>query len=151
MKKLNKKGFTLAELLIVIAIIAILIAIAIPAFSASLHRANIATDHANIRNAYAIARTAELTGYVDDGSASGIAVTTGKTYVYCVDGAVKEVGGTGGTSAAEYKLKENAETGDCKDSQGCGFAETTHKKNATITIQEDSGHWVVKLVAPSTP
>lgn len=54
MKKLNnKKGFTLAELLIVVAIIAVLVAIAIPVFSSQLEKAREATDAANIRSAYA--------------------------------------------------------------------------------------------------
>jgi len=52
MKKNNKKGFTLAELLIVVAIIAILVAIAIPVFSAQLEKSKIATDKANIRAWY---------------------------------------------------------------------------------------------------
>ena len=52
-KKLNKKGFTLAELLIVVAIIAILVAIAIPVFGNSLESAKVATDKANVRAAYA--------------------------------------------------------------------------------------------------
>ncbi len=49
----SKKGFTLMEMLIVVAIIAILVAIAIPAFNTSLNKARIATDEANIRAAYA--------------------------------------------------------------------------------------------------
>lgn len=54
MKKINnKKGFTLAELLIVVAIIAVLVAISIPIFSAQLEKAREATDAANIRSAYA--------------------------------------------------------------------------------------------------
>ena len=53
LKKLNKKGFTLAELLIVVAIIAILVAIAIPVFSSSLTKAKQSVDDANIRAAYA--------------------------------------------------------------------------------------------------
>lgn len=47
------KGFTLMEMLFVIAIIAILIAIAIPVFAGQLERAREATDAANIRSAYA--------------------------------------------------------------------------------------------------
>ena len=49
----SKKGFTLMEMLIVVAIIAILIAIAIPTFASQLEKANQATDAANIRAAYA--------------------------------------------------------------------------------------------------
>jgi len=53
MKKNNNKGFTLAELLIVVAIIAVLVAIAIPIFTTQLERAREATDISNIRAAYA--------------------------------------------------------------------------------------------------
>lgn len=57
----NKKGFTLAELLIVVAIIAVLVAIAIPIFSSQLEKAKEATDAANIRAAYAEVSTEALT------------------------------------------------------------------------------------------
>ena len=46
-------GFTLAELLIVVAIIAVLVAIAIPVFTAALHNSKAATDEANARSLYA--------------------------------------------------------------------------------------------------
>lgn len=49
----NKKGFTLMEMLIVVAIIAILVAIAIPTFSGALTKSKEAADVANIRAAYA--------------------------------------------------------------------------------------------------
>lgn len=57
----GKKGFTLMEMLIVIAIIAVLIAIAIPIFTAQLERAREATDAANIRSAYAEVTAQALT------------------------------------------------------------------------------------------
>ncbi len=69
--KRNKKGFTLAELLIVVAIIAILVVIAIPVFNNSLDKAKIATEQANARATYAEA----VTTYLLDGTA-----TTTKTY-----------------------------------------------------------------------
>ena len=51
--KKDKKGFTLMEMLIVVAIIAILIAIMIPTFNAQLEKAREAADAANIRATYA--------------------------------------------------------------------------------------------------
>ena len=65
MKKNNKKGFTLAELLIVVAIIAVLTAIAIPVFSAQLNKSKAATDLANIRSGYAAATSGFLLGDFD--------------------------------------------------------------------------------------
>ena len=52
MRKRNK-GFTLAELLIVVAIIGVLVAISIPIFTSQLEKAREATDAANIRSQYA--------------------------------------------------------------------------------------------------
>ncbi len=60
-KKNNRKGFTLAELLIVVAIIAVLTAIAIPVFSTQLEKSREATDQANVRSAYAQVVTEFLT------------------------------------------------------------------------------------------
>ena len=60
--KLNsKKGFTLVELLIVVAIIAILVAVSIPLVTSSLNKARVATDMANERAARAAASIMYLT------------------------------------------------------------------------------------------
>ena len=71
LKKLNKReGFTLAELLIVVAIIAVLVAISIPVFTSQLEKAKEATDEANLRAAYAEVLAAGMTG-----SGEGVTVT----------------------------------------------------------------------------
>ena len=73
MKK-NNKGFTLAELLIVVAIIAVLVAIAIPVFTTQLEKSRDAVSVSNMRAAYAEAQTALL-------SATASGETVGKATV----------------------------------------------------------------------
>ena len=65
----SRGGFTLAELLIVVAIIAVLVAIAIPVFSKSLESSAEATDIANMRSAYGVGVEALLTDTEIDGEA----------------------------------------------------------------------------------
>ena len=60
--KNNRKGFTLAELLVVVAIIAVLVAIAIPVFTSQTEKAKQAVDAANLRAAYAEAMVLYLDG-----------------------------------------------------------------------------------------
>jgi len=51
----EKNGFTLAELLVVVAIIAVLVAVSIPIFTAKLEKSREETDIANMRAAKALA------------------------------------------------------------------------------------------------
>ena len=75
----NRKGFTLMEMLIVVAIIAILVAIAIPTFNNAMAKSRAATDLANIRSGYAAAIVAAMTENVPEG---------GATYYLLADGSV---------------------------------------------------------------
>ena len=61
----NKKGFTLAELLVVVAIVGILVAISIPVFTSQLAKARKATNQANMRAAKAAAVAQYLTDNED--------------------------------------------------------------------------------------
>ena len=64
MKKIrsSKKGFTLAELLIVVAIIGVLVGISIPIFSAQLEKSRLSTNQANAR----AAKAAAVAAYMDN-------------------------------------------------------------------------------------
>ena len=61
MKKMNKKGFTLIEMLVVIAIIAVLVSIIIPTAMNSTNKAAAASNAANLRSLKAEITTAYLT------------------------------------------------------------------------------------------
>ena len=75
MKKMNKKGFTLIEMLAVIAIIAVLVAIIVPAVGSSTDKAKASTDAANLRSAMSAA-TIE---YANTGNLDGLSVSVPKS------------------------------------------------------------------------
>ena len=64
MKKLNKKGFTLVEMLVVIAIIAVLVAIIVPTTSSATNKAKASANAANLRSVKAEIGIALLTADV---------------------------------------------------------------------------------------
>lgn len=70
----DRSGFTLAELLIVVAIIAVLVAIAVPVFSGSMDSANEAVAISDIRSA----KSEGVTKVLEDGKATG-------TYIFSVN------------------------------------------------------------------
>ena len=119
MRKNNKKGFTLAELLIVVAIIAVLVAIAIPVFTSQLEKSREATDIANVRSAYATVVAAYL---VDGSTPAAINVAAKQT----VTGWQTENGGQieymNGETAATYsytaKTSGNYTVGISVDASG---------------------------------
>lgn len=63
----RRGGFTLPELLIVVAIIAVLVAITIPVFNSQLHKSRVAADWANVRAYFAELQLDYIqTGKIDD-------------------------------------------------------------------------------------
>lgn len=95
----EKGGFTLAELLIVVAIVAVLVAIAIPVFTSSLNKAVAETDVANCRSYYAeqvVKYMNDSKGYTaDDLNGAASLPISGKT-VDLKGGTVTVAYGTGG-------------------------------------------------------
>ena len=113
MKKVKERreGFTMAELLIVVAIIAVLVAIAIPVFNGQLNKSKYATDEANARSLYSeisadyLANggtpTATVTGSITKGTQGTITVSTpgGTTNTYKFNG-MADITVTAGTADA---------------------------------------------------
>lgn len=97
-KKLNKKGFTLAELLIVVAIIAVLVAIAIPIFTGALEKARLGVHRSNARNLKSMAVTAIL---ADDGLEKNAEKVSGWRVV-----------GTYNFSTQQFSIKEISATSE---------------------------------------
>ena len=120
MKKLNKKGFTLAELLIVVAIIAVMAAIAIPIFTAQLGKASAATDEANIRSGYANA-SAELLTSAD--------VKNGDTWTLNSDGTVSK------TATNAYKTKGDSKNLDANGVSIAGKTAINWVAGSTVTYK----------------
>ena len=125
-KMKNKKGFTLMEMLIVVAIIAILIAIAILTFASSLNKARVATDEANIRAGYASVMADVLT---NEGENSGETGQTPKKYTLNTDGSVTAGDTTGGTA---YTCKGNNTDTEVKVG---GANVGAWKKGASVTYE----------------
>ena len=84
--KRSKKGFTLAELLVVVAIIAVLVAVAIPIYPTSTNKAEEAVEVANARAVYSEGMISVLN---EEGNT--ITKTYGdKTYTFTYDEGAKE-------------------------------------------------------------
>ena len=116
--KMNKKGFTLIEMLVVIAIIAVLVAIVIPTVSSATGKAAAATDAANLRSMVAEATTDYLNGQTE--TAGFVSYTKGAT---------------GATGAAQYgTFTVNASAPECKTDDSYA-ATITFDANGNITAK----------------
>jgi len=136
MEKLNAKlrkqgGFTLIEMLIVVAIIAILIAVSIPMVNSSLEKAREATDAANER-----AFKAELLACYamnDDGNSNPFGV--GTRYFY--DAANGKIV-TNPSDAGKYGQSTKVEGKDAKDRTGYWLAGSVND-NAVVKMEWTDG------------
>ena len=82
----NKKGFTIVELVIVIAVIAILAAVLIPTFSGVISKANessaLQTARSTLTNVLNMSSTAQLAGKTEQGTWKTVFVVDGHAYGY---------------------------------------------------------------------
>ncbi|MDY4050145.1 MAG: prepilin-type N-terminal cleavage/methylation domain-containing protein [Eubacterium pyruvativorans] len=100
--KVNKKGFTLAELLIVVAIIAVLVAISIPIFTSQLEKSRDATDEANVRSAIAEVTAAVLSDDKDESSDADVKYNKADgSYTMTVEAKGQKEGWSGAKSTTE--------------------------------------------------
>lgn len=133
----NKKGFTLMEMLIVVAIIAILVAIAIPTFTSTMKKAKAGVDLANIRAGYA---NAQILAMTENSNAA-------RTYYLKEDGTV-------GTSSDSKDYVCKASSTDATDLGKVGGTHTvTWNENQKITYEIEANTNTVKEIkaVTSTP
>ena len=131
--KLNKKGFTLAELLIVVAIIGVLVAISIPIFTTQLEKSRDAVTASNVRAAYAEAQAAWLT---KEGDGTHVTVDAAKNTVTVDNVAVKgQI--NGGVTKAVFDFPFTMGAG-AEDALGIGGKDVTKTLVFTYTANSDA-------------
>ena len=133
MEKLRAKlkensGFTLVEMLIVVAIIAILIAVSIPMVSSSLEKAREAVDDANHRDAIGLGNIMFLTGEADFSASDA-----DQTFYYCVD--ENRQGKL--VSTTETDAKNQAEKAQCTCPSRTTGSKSAKDNIITVTIAKD--------------
>jgi prepilin-type N-terminal cleavage/methylation domain-containing protein len=121
MKKMNKKGFTLIEMLAVIAIIAVLVAIIVPAVGSSTLKAKASTDAANLRSVLSAA-TIE---YAEKGDLDDLTASVPTSKVDDDYGIVKIVK-NGDGSIKEIRCTADLETGNGMPVDGRKVKGTIH-------------------------
>lgn len=136
----NKQGFTLAELLIVVAIIAVLVGIAIPVFTSQLEKAREATDAANIRDAYAEVMTKAIS--TGEESTITVSLTQKKNgWQTTFDFPCKEIGKpkVNGKAVVSYKNGAAVITYDGENNSDTKSTLDAIKANATVYKKTNIG------------
>lgn len=128
MKNTKKKGFTIVELVIVIAVIGILSAILIPTFSGLVQRAQNTALQENLRNAYVEYTSRE----------AGAGEYLGQDEVYfVVDGAVYEYNSTSGEYVPSSETISGTATLEFIN-EAIADDETTEDVDETVSAEDNS-------------
>ncbi|MDX8419578.1 prepilin-type N-terminal cleavage/methylation domain-containing protein [Stecheria sp. CLA-KB-P133] len=136
----KRKGFTLAELLVVTAIIAVLVAISIPIFSSQLEKSRVAADQANVRSA----KAAAAAEYMSNGESGSV------SYVY-IDGSVTKIDLTN-TMNLDKKVSESGYGKSTKeDADGSITGATGMPKDSVVEVNIEgsviTARWIQGLLS----
>lgn len=139
----RQEGFTLVEMLIVVAIIAILIAVSIPLVNNALERSRVATDASNERSAKAEATIYYMAGYSTDGGITATKPEEGKEYYYDA---------YNGKIVADKTEMKNSAYGKCADHKD-GYLAVTYEsvdadESVTLTWYNASGQKIEENGVP---
>ncbi len=142
----NRKAFTLMEMLIVVAIIAILVAIAIPTFNNAMAKSRAATDLANIRSGYAAALMNAMTENITDDTvyylqADGSVSTTSGTGDYVTKGTSKKAA-DGSTVGGKFTVDPSATAA----ADGTVYWEKDNTISYTVTRGTDKTEYVPSVI-----
>lgn len=134
-KMKNSKGFTLMEMLIVVAIIAVLVAVMIPVMNNSLEKSRDTATVANLRTAYAEAQVAYLT---EDATNKDVKInydTTDTGVITSIEvSGVKAMGKNTGFSGVETNLPFDASSlTDMQSKAGTYTVTFAYGANGSIT------------------
>ena len=135
MKKTNKKGFTIVELVIVIAVIAILSAILIPTFSNLVTKANKTAALAEAKTAYTLVTAAD---YGEDGH-----LDTKENDSAAEHSAVTAAGYEYGSTAANKSYVKTYEVVN----GACTEFVFYHNNGFKATLTVATGAWTVEKIA----
>ncbi len=136
--KMNKKGFTLIEMLVVIAIIAVLVSIIIPVVGNSSTKAAAAADAANLRSAAASASTQFIEAF------GGKALEDGKTYDLAI---LEDMPELESKSYPEAEVKYYVENGSVQayfvvaSGTDAGYYSIAHFADVADGVEEDASNY----------
>ena len=139
MKKMNKKGFTIVELVIVIAVIAILAAVMIPTFGGIIKKANTSSVQQTAQSLYKQVVALDLADGVQDGFEGDATVAANKIESKKVEG-----------KTVNYDVTAN---NDGTTTIAFSYVDTTKK----LTAEFNGNEWSVRdasaeeLTTPQAP
>ena len=151
MKKNNKKGFTLVELVIVVAVMAVLVAVAIPTIGSVVGTAEDATAKSNARTIESVIKLAEANQTDGDTVLSAAEVAKAvydaklgigaesKVFTFYYDptsGNVKPVASGDGAINVGWKIEFGKATKDSTTYEGA-VQVTTDDQNAVVKVSPD--------------